>query len=67
MEAENNPLEAVRSMMIDTVEKSRTATQSYFDLFEKTVRSFSECEGRSSWRCVQGVRRKTSGRQSCLR
>jgi hypothetical protein len=40
MEAENNPLEAVRSMMIDTVEKSRTATQSYFDLFEKTMRSF---------------------------
>ena len=39
-EAENNPLEAVRSMMIDTVEKSRTATQSYFDLFEKTMRNF---------------------------
>jgi hypothetical protein len=40
MEAKNNPLEAVRTMMIDTFEKSRTATQSYFDLFETTLRKF---------------------------
>jgi hypothetical protein len=40
MEAKNNPLDAVRTMMIDTFEKSRTATQSYFDLFETTMRSF---------------------------
>ena len=39
MEAENNPLEAVRTMMIDTLEKSRSATQNYFDLFEKTMLS----------------------------
>jgi hypothetical protein len=39
MKAENNPLEAVRTMMIDTFEKSRSATQSYLDLFETTMRS----------------------------
>ena len=38
--AEKNPLEAVRAMMIDTLEKSRSATQSYLDLFEKTMRIF---------------------------
>jgi len=38
--AEKNPLEAVRAMMIDTLEKSRSATQSYLDLFETTMRSF---------------------------
>jgi hypothetical protein len=40
VEAEKNPLEAVRAMMIDTLEKSRSATQNYMDLFEKTMRSF---------------------------
>ncbi len=40
MEAEKNPLEAVRAMMIDTLEKSRSATQGYLDMFEKTMRSF---------------------------
>jgi hypothetical protein len=40
MEAEKNPLEAVRAMMIDTLEKSRSATQNYLDLFETTMRSF---------------------------
>jgi hypothetical protein len=40
MEVEKNPLEAVRAMMIDSFEKSRSATQSYLDLFEKSVRSF---------------------------
>jgi hypothetical protein len=40
MVAENNPLEAVRSMMIDTLEKSRSATQSYLDLVEKTMLGF---------------------------
>ena len=39
MKDENNPLEAVRTMMIDTFEKSRSATQSYLDLFETTMRS----------------------------
>lgn len=40
MEADKNPLEAVRAMMIDTLEKSRSATQSYLDLFETTMRNF---------------------------
>ena len=40
MEAEKNPLDAVRAMMIDTFEKSRSATQSYLDLAEKTLRGF---------------------------
>ncbi|MBR0695628.1 phasin family protein [Bradyrhizobium lablabi] len=40
MEAEKNPLEAVRAMMIDTLEKSRSATQSYLDLVERTMRGF---------------------------
>ena len=38
MEAEKSPLETVRAMMIDTLEKSRSATQNYLDLFEKTMR-----------------------------
>jgi transketolase len=38
MEADKNPLEAVRAMMIDTFEKSRSATQSYLDMFENTMR-----------------------------
>jgi hypothetical protein len=40
METDKNPLEAVRAMMIDTLEKSRSATQSYLDLFETTMRNF---------------------------
>jgi hypothetical protein len=40
MEAEKNPLEAVRAMMIENLERSRTATQSYIDLVEKTMRGF---------------------------
>jgi len=40
MEVEKNPFEAVRAMMIDTLEKSRSATQSYLDLFESTMRNF---------------------------
>jgi hypothetical protein len=37
---DKNPLETVRAMMIDNLEKSRSATQSYLDLFEKTMRGF---------------------------
>jgi hypothetical protein len=40
MATENNPMEAVRSMMIDTFEKSRSATQNYLDLVEKTMLGF---------------------------
>jgi hypothetical protein len=38
--ADKNPLEAVRAMMIDNLEKSRSATQNYLDLFETTMRGF---------------------------
>lgn len=37
--AENNPFEAVRTMMIDTLEKSRSATQNYLSLLETTMRA----------------------------
>jgi hypothetical protein len=37
---EKNPLEAVRAMMIDTLEKSQSATRSYLDLLDKTMRGF---------------------------
>ena len=40
VETQNNPLETVRAMMVDTLEKSRKATQNYVDLLEKTMRSF---------------------------
>jgi Phasin protein len=40
MEADKNPFEAVRAMMIDNLEKSRSATQSYLDLFERAMRNF---------------------------
>jgi hypothetical protein len=40
MDPQKNPLEAVRAMMIDTLEKSRSATQNYLDLFETTMRGF---------------------------
>jgi hypothetical protein len=38
MADEKNPLDAVRAMMLDTLEKSRSATQNYLDLFETTMR-----------------------------
>jgi len=37
MDASKNPFEAVRAMMIDTLEKSRSATQTYLDFVEKTM------------------------------
>jgi hypothetical protein len=40
METDKNPLESVRAMMIDTLEKSRSATQNYLNLFETTLRGF---------------------------
>jgi hypothetical protein len=40
MEAQKNPFEAVRDVMIENLEKSRSATQNYVDLLEKTMRSF---------------------------
>jgi hypothetical protein len=39
VEADKNPFEAVRTMMLDTLEKSKSATQNYLDLFESTMKS----------------------------
>ena len=40
MEVEKNPFDAVRAMMIENLEKARSATQSYVELVEKTMRGF---------------------------
>jgi len=39
MEAQN-PFEAVRTMMLDNLEKMGSATQRYFDTVETTMRGF---------------------------
>jgi hypothetical protein len=39
METDKNPFEAVRAVMIENLEKARSATQSYIDMFEKNMRS----------------------------
>jgi len=45
MAGETNPLESVRAMMIETLEKSKNATQSYIDLVERTMRGFPMADG----------------------
>jgi hypothetical protein len=40
MESDKNPFDVVRTMMIENLERSRSATQNYLDLIEKTMRSF---------------------------
>ena len=40
MEAEKNPLEAARAMMLENLEKVGGASQSYIDIVEKTMRGF---------------------------
>ena len=40
MEAQKNPFDAVREMMIENLEKAQKATQSYVDLIDKTMRGF---------------------------
>ena len=35
-----NPFEAVRAMMLENLEKMQSATQSYMDTVEKTMRGF---------------------------
>ena len=40
MEAEKNPYEAVRAMMLENLEKVGGATQSYIDMVERTMRAF---------------------------
>ena len=40
METEKNPFEAVRAMMLENLEKVGTATQSYLDMVERTMRGF---------------------------
>lgn len=38
--AEKNPFEAVQAMMLENLEKTQGAVQSYIDLVEKTMRGF---------------------------
>ena len=40
MATEENPFEAVRAMMLENLEKVGTATQSYLDMVERTMRGF---------------------------
>ena len=40
MEAEKNPYEAVRAMMLENLEKVGGATQSYIEMVERTMRAF---------------------------
>ena len=40
MEAEKNPFEAVRAMMLENLERVGGATQSYLNMLEKTFRGF---------------------------
>ena len=40
METEKNPFEAVRAMILENLERVGTATQSYLDIVEKTMRGF---------------------------
>jgi Phasin protein len=40
METDKNPFELIRTMMIENLEKSRSATQNYLDMIEKTMRGF---------------------------
>jgi hypothetical protein len=40
MEAEKNPFEALRAMMLENLEKVGGATQNYIDMVEKTMRGF---------------------------
>src|SRR6516162_2328403 len=39
-EAEKSPFEAVRTMMLENLEKVGGATQSYIDMVERTMRAF---------------------------
>ena len=40
MATEENPFEAVRTMMLENLQKVGTATQSYLDMVERTMRAF---------------------------
>ena len=40
MATDENPFEAVRVMMLENLEKVGTATQSYLDMVERTMRGF---------------------------
>jgi hypothetical protein len=44
MPAETNPFEALRTMMIDNLEKSRSATQRYFDFVDSTMRKIPNAD-----------------------
>ena len=40
MEAEKNPFDAVRAMMLENLERAGFATQTYVDMVERTMRLF---------------------------
>jgi hypothetical protein len=40
MEAQQNPFDGVRAMMLENLEKVGFATQTYFDMVERTLRLF---------------------------
>src|SRR6516165_1552034 len=40
VQSDKNPFEAVRAMMLENLEKVGTATQSYLDIVERTMRAF---------------------------
>ena len=45
MATEENPFEAVRTMMLENLQKVGTATQSYLDMVERTMRAFPGAKG----------------------
>src|SRR3954451_1841140 len=40
METEKNPLEAVRTMMLENLDRAQGAAQNYIDMVEKTMQGF---------------------------
>lgn len=64
--AETNPLETVRAMMIDNLEKSRSATQNYLDLFEKTMRGFPNAKEDQVGSVKAYIERKVAANQDFI-
>ena len=64
-EAEKNPFEAVRTLMLENLEKVGGATQSYIDMVERTMRAFPGANEEQN-RHLQGIHRAASCRQPRL-
>ena len=45
MKTDMTPLEAIRSLMVETLENSQRATQSYIDQIDKTMRRVPSADG----------------------